>query len=338
MDEAFVSLTTNDEYAEGAFVLGKSLRRVNTTKRMVVLITNEVSQKYQDKLSGVWDDLILVKSLDSFDSEKLTLMKRPELGITLSKLRAWTLTQYKKCVFLDADTLVMQNVDDLFEREEISAAPDIGWPDCFNTGVFVFKPSLDTYNDLLTFAEEEGSFDGGDQGILNQYFHWWSTRSIDHHLPFTYNMVSNVCYSYAPAYKRFGSDVKIVHFLGSIKPWKHFYNTETRQVKLLKSANYSGADEKFVQLWWDCYADESITPERQVGAAAAASPVKAARREIAAGLDEEQRRKNWEEGGADYTRADSFEHIYSHVKQVISAKVDTDHVEVSAAHKSDDTQ
>jgi len=55
---------------------------------------------------------------------------------------------------------VMQNVDELFDREEFSAAPDAGWPDCFNSGVFVFRPSLDTYRSLLQFALTHGSFDG----------------------------------------------------------------------------------------------------------------------------------------------------------------------------------
>lgn len=55
---------------------------------------------------------------------------------------------------------VLSNVDELFEREELSAAPDPGWPDCFNSGVFVFRPSNDTYEQLVTFCAENGSFDG----------------------------------------------------------------------------------------------------------------------------------------------------------------------------------
>ena len=43
-------------------------------------------------------------------------------------------------------TQVLRNCDELFDREEFSAAPDAGWPDCFNSGVFVFKPSEDTYD------------------------------------------------------------------------------------------------------------------------------------------------------------------------------------------------
>ena len=64
---------------------------------------------------------------------------------------------------MDADTLVVDNIDELFEREELSATPDIGWPDCFNSGVFVFTPSDQTFRGLLKLAESEGSFDGGDQ-------------------------------------------------------------------------------------------------------------------------------------------------------------------------------
>ena len=112
------------------------------------------------RLQHVWDELVVIEELDSGDAEHLALLSRPELGVTFSKLHAWCLTQYTKCVFLDADTLVLQNVDELFDREELSAAPDIGWPDCFNSGVFVFEPSRDTFNNLVAMARQTGSFDG----------------------------------------------------------------------------------------------------------------------------------------------------------------------------------
>jgi len=103
---------------------------------------------------------VVIEELDSGDVEHLALLTRPELGVTFSKIHAWRLTQYSKCVFLDADTLVLQNVDELFDREELSAAPDIGWPDCFNTGVFVFEPSMETFRNLMDLARQSGSFDG----------------------------------------------------------------------------------------------------------------------------------------------------------------------------------
>ena len=103
---------------------------------------------------------MVVEELDSNDSHHLSLLSRPELGVTFSKLHAWRLLEYSKCVFLDADTLVLQNVDELFDREELSAAPDIGWPDCFNSGVFVFEPSEETFSKLVALASQAGSFDG----------------------------------------------------------------------------------------------------------------------------------------------------------------------------------
>jgi len=115
---------------------------------------------YRDSLHSVWDELEDIEELDSRDGEHLRLLNRPELGVTFTKLHAWRLVRFDKCVFLDADTLVLCNVDELFEREELSAAPDVGWPDCFNSGVFVFKPSLETFERLFELAISEGSFDG----------------------------------------------------------------------------------------------------------------------------------------------------------------------------------
>jgi glycogenin len=111
-------------------------------------------------LRSVFDNVTIVDIMNSEDSANLALLKRPELGVTFTKLHCWRLEQFEKCVFLDADCLVLQNVDELFDREEFSAATDVGWPDCFNSGVFVFKPSYDTYSKLLDFAVSQGSFDG----------------------------------------------------------------------------------------------------------------------------------------------------------------------------------
>lgn len=47
-----------------------------------------------------------VNLLDSQDEANLAVLKRPELGITFTKLHCWKLIQYEKCVFIDADALV----------------------------------------------------------------------------------------------------------------------------------------------------------------------------------------------------------------------------------------
>ena len=57
-------------------------------------------------LSLLFDELVEVDVLDSKDATHLAMLKRPELGITFTKIHCWNLTQYEKCVFLDADTMV----------------------------------------------------------------------------------------------------------------------------------------------------------------------------------------------------------------------------------------
>ncbi|CAD6190491.1 unnamed protein product [Caenorhabditis auriculariae] len=219
MSEAWVTLATNDDYAQGALVVAHSLRTVGTTRKTHCLITNQVSEPVRKELENHFDDVTIVDVFNSRDAENLALLGRPDLGVTFTKLHCWRLAQYTKAVFLDADTLVIQNCDELFERPDFSAAADIGWPDCFNSGVFVFTPNRDTYRKLVAFATTHGSFDGGDQGILNEFFSNWRDLPSVHRLPFIYNMTAGAFYTYASAYKRYGSGTKIVHFIGAQKPW-----------------------------------------------------------------------------------------------------------------------
>ncbi|XP_055702845.1 glycogenin-1 isoform X2 [Phlebotomus papatasi] len=250
---AWVTLATNDSYSLGALVVAASLKRAATAHQLAVLITPGVSAAMRTKLQTVFDVVQEVNVLDSRDSANLALLARPELGVTFTKLHCWNLTQFDKCVFLDADTLVLQNCDELFEREELSAAPDVGWPDCFNSGVFVFRPSQDTFGKLLDFAVKSGSFDGGDQGLLNLYFSDWAHSDISKHLPFVYNTCSTATYSYLPAFKQFGRDVKILHFIGTSKPWLQNFDPQTRTVRTPENYSHLACH---LQTWWSIFFDQ----------------------------------------------------------------------------------
>lgn len=61
---------------------------------------------HREALQSVFDEVRVVDVMDSGDAAHLSLMKRPDLGVTFTKLHCWTLTHYSKCVFMDADTLV----------------------------------------------------------------------------------------------------------------------------------------------------------------------------------------------------------------------------------------
>ncbi|XP_075702925.1 glycogenin-1-like isoform X2 [Rhinoderma darwinii] len=256
-DQAFVTFCTNDIYCQGALVLGKSLRNRETSRMLVVMITSQVTARMRAILSKVFDEVLEVDVLDSADLVRLSLLKRPELGITFTKIQSWTLTQYTKCVYMDADTIALRNIDELFDREEFSAAPDSGWPDCFNSGVFVFRPSLDTFRRLVAYAEEHGSFDGGDQGLLNSFYSNWATADISKHLPFIYNLSISSVYTYVPAFKQFGSEAKVVHFIGTPKPWNCKYNPQTKWIAEEESLNRD-QHLPFLVHWWETYISDVL--------------------------------------------------------------------------------
>ncbi|XP_038114505.1 proteoglycan 4 isoform X8 [Culex quinquefasciatus] len=315
---AWVTLATNDSYSLGALVVAHSLKRVHTAHQLAVLITPGVSESMKNKLRTVFNLVEEVNLLDSKDKSNLALLKRPELGITFTKLHCWRLTQYEKCVFLDADTLVLRNCDELFEREELSAAPDVGWPDCFNSGVYVYKPNLETFSSLMEYAVSHGSFDGGDQGLLNWYFSDWAHKDIAKHLPFVYNTSSVASYSYLPAFKQFGQNTKILHFIGTAKPWLQNFNSETRKVYIPGGYQHLA---NFLQFWWDIFCEDvhSRLSADMSGLAGALSQLhlgepKSSEQEA---YEEHMRRQCWESGNIDYMGRDSFDNIWRRIKQTL---------------------
>ncbi|XP_047915273.1 glycogenin-1 isoform X2 [Anser cygnoides] len=348
-DQSFVTLATNDSYVKGALVLGSSLQQHRTTRKLTALITPQVSDSMREVLEKVFHEVILVNILDSGDSAHLALMKRPELGVTLTKLHCWELTQFSKCVFMDADTMVLSNIDELFEREELSAAPDPGWPDCFNSGVFVYRPSIETYNQLLQFATEKGSFDDpiigrcilgcrfqrpltpasrpwscicADQGLLNTFFSSWATTDMNKHLPFIYNLSSSSVYSYLPAFKAFGANTKVVHFLGSTKPWNYTYDSKTKSIKG-NMDDPKVVHPEFLNMWWDTYMtnilplleQHGIAKEPTTGVNVAEVTEAVSHMSVSTPspvlptISSEERKERWEQGQADYMGMDSFDNI-----------------------------
>jgi len=329
--QAWVTLATNDSYALGALVMASSLRRTNTARKIVVMVTPEgLSPPMKSQLNSAFDEVVDVSLLDSKDKVNLSLMERPELGVTFTKLHCWRLVQYTKCVFLDADTMVVRNSDDLFERSEFSAAPDAGWPDCFNSGVFVFAPSVDTFNKLMTHAATQGSFDGGDQGLLNTFFGDWATKDISKHLPFLYNMCATATYTYQPAFKQYGQNVKIVHFIGTAKPWHVKFDIRGQAQPNVYEDNTS----QFLQQWWSIFHSDVKPSMAKMGEnlpTGAMSSINLSGSGPSAQYGQgaspawgssSSDRNQWEKGTPDYTGADSFDNILKKIDSTLASPSD----------------
>jgi len=168
------------------------------------------------QLKTLYDYLIPVERIRSPNTANLYLMGRPDLSFAFTKIALWRQTQFRKIVYLDADVVALRALDELFDIEApFAAAPDIGWPDAFNSGVMVLNPDMGEYWALQTMAATGDSFDGADQGLLNQYFEHRPWQR----LKFTYNCTPNAEYQWEPAYRHYKRDISAVHFIGKNKPW-----------------------------------------------------------------------------------------------------------------------
>ncbi|CAN7937285.1 unnamed protein product, partial [Ixodes hexagonus] len=249
LDEGFVTLATNDVYAFGALVLAYSLRDVNTSKKLIVLVTRDVGVVMRHLLSQVFDDIQQVTLLCGKDLLGCPERDRDNVRASFTKLHSWRMAGLSKGVFLDADTLALANCDELFQRRELSAAPLRGWPDLFDTGVFVFKPSAKTYGLVMKHARDTASFDGVDRGILNDLFGKDWKADLQLQLPFVYNVQVQIASPFFnKAYEHYCSPTaKIVHFWGSHKPWTQVFDWTTNLVHPKPECPHL---REHLQKWW----------------------------------------------------------------------------------------
>ncbi|KAL9619023.1 MAG: hypothetical protein Q9160_006344 [Pyrenula sp. 1 TL-2023] len=219
-------------------VLGNSLRDGGAKAKLVVLATPEnLSNSTIEELKTIYDDIVPISRIINKTPANLYLMERPDLISTFTKIELWKQTQYRQIVYIDADAVVLKAPNELLSlKSNFAAAPDIGWPDCFNSGVMVLRPNMGDYYSLLALAQRGISFDGADQGLLNMHFRDWERLS------FTYNCTPSGSYQYVPAYKHFQSSINIVHFIGQDKPWDQGRNTK-----------HTGVYDELLGRWWSVY-------------------------------------------------------------------------------------
>ncbi|KAG7845384.1 hypothetical protein KL941_003230 [Ogataea angusta] len=270
---AYALLLLENTYLPGVLAVRKALSDTKAQFPVVLLYSAKNVNKDTIALfaaSKLFSDLINIDDNILVSNSPHTLefvLNRPDLAYTLSKINLWRLVEYSKLVYLDADTLLLQNLDHLFaqnfDASQVMAAPDCGWPDLFNSGVMVLQPNMTVFQELMDLYESTESFDGADQGLLNHYFnpdlyHGGTSRWL--RLPFIYNCTLNSHYEYFPALQRYFQDIKVFHFIGDKKPWDRNYAAQLRKDPSL----FKVADNKNVyELWHEVYESIEIDGHSQ---------------------------------------------------------------------------
>lgn len=115
---AWVTLLTRSSYLPGVITLAYSLSTHQSVYPLVVLVTPSLpaSSVRALELESIYNPLLKVLPIEPLlpsNNQKTTLIAS-RFEDTWTKLRAFELTSYDACVFLDADITIYKNMDEIF--------------------------------------------------------------------------------------------------------------------------------------------------------------------------------------------------------------------------------
>ena len=233
---AYVTILHSSEaYVCGAIALAQSIRQTNSTKYLVLLADESITPKSIAGLQAAGWDVRRIQRIRSVFSKKGSYNEW-----NYSKLRVWQLTEFSKVIFIDADLLVLENIDMLFTYPQLSAV--LNHKHIFNSGLMVVEPSQCMFEYLMRESFKIKPYNGGDQGFLNEIFTWW------HRLPWRLNALKTFEGKSIEQHVM-KKDLYAVHYLG-LKPWMCYrdydcnWDLEDRQIYASDSAH---------RIWWQVY-------------------------------------------------------------------------------------
>ncbi|KAK4491969.1 hypothetical protein RD792_002753 [Penstemon davidsonii] len=209
--EAYATmLHSKESYVCGALTLAQSLIQTRTHRDLILLHDTSISEPKREALSRAGWKLRFIGRISNPKARNNTYNQH-----NYSKFRVWQLTDYDKIVFIDVDILVLRNLDILFQLPQMSAAGNSR--SIFNSGIMVIEPSNCTFRMFMNRIEEIVSYNGGDQGFLNEIFPWW------HRLPRRVNFLkyfrsNEVSVRNDQLFRSDPPKLYSIHYLGS-KPW-----------------------------------------------------------------------------------------------------------------------
>ncbi|MBL0885868.1 glycosyltransferase [Myceligenerans indicum] len=206
---AFVTVVSG-AYHHGARALANSLREVSDVP-LIALVTPDADRLALASSGITTIEIPGIRNPMNSGGNKI----QSRFAATYTKLHVFRLDFLDRVAYLDSDTVIFQNVDDLFDGDDFAAVPDAGLdqPDgqIFNSGVFAVTPDHGMFERMMPQLRRTTSYDGGDQGFLNEFFDGWRKLGIE------YNTTKRM-YSHHPQTFH-EEDVKVLHYVGR-KPWE----------------------------------------------------------------------------------------------------------------------
>lgn len=236
---AYITLLSTESYLPGVLALHESLKRTGTLYPFATAISAHITPEIDTVLEAAG---IIVRRIPKTTAiPKDMVENNGHWGHTFDKVHLFSLPGFDKLVYVDSDMIVLENMDELFDKPHMSAvaAGLLVNSDStrLNGGLMVIEPEdkladriFATLPKALAEVAAMGAKAIGDQDLINAYYPDWPTTP-ELQLGQGYNMFQ--CYldqhiekhgfrlpqHFSQAPGKNGQPIKIVHFIGPRKPW-----------------------------------------------------------------------------------------------------------------------
>lgn len=196
--KSYITLLSSLDYLWGVLTLNYSLQKLKSKYSLGVLVKKNFIEQHP-KLKSVLEQngIRLHIIISSYVIPKTIENKidNKRWRYSFDKLKIFGLTEFEKIVFLDSDMLVLQNIDHLFEKTNLSFATGVGNLQKYstwtmpNSGLMVIKPEealdLKIFETWNIVSKDIENF--GDQNLINCYFKEMFLRNSNWLLSTKYN-------------------------------------------------------------------------------------------------------------------------------------------------------
>ena len=257
MKYSFVTYLGTDSFLPGVLALNESLKKYNKSIFLLVLITENIST---DVVVRLQLNHCSIKIIDCIQNPLKFENDQKGYKYLYTKLRLFDLIEFNKIVYIDADIIICQNIEALFERPHMSAVAagklvNPNWQK-LNSGLTVIEPDRGLFEEMFASIGKLYS-NGGDQGFLNSFYNSWPLNSSLHlehkyNVPFVY--LQEYCdlgdFTFSYTRKKIKTNIAALHYWGVTKHWQ--INIE------LFSRREKSKNVQALFLWWDMYSEANL--------------------------------------------------------------------------------
>ena len=236
---AYITLLSTESYLPGVLALRESLKRTGTPYPFAVAVSAHMTPEIDTVLEAA--GIIVRRIPETTAIPKDMVENNGHWGHTFDKVYLFSLPGFDKLVYVDSDMIVLENMDELFDKPHMSAvaAGLLVNSDStrLNGGLMVIEPEarladgiFATLPKALAEVAAMGGQAIGDQDLINAYYpDWRCTPALQ--LDQGYNLFQCYLDLYiekhgfqlpqhpSKASGKNGQPIKIVHFIGPRKPW-----------------------------------------------------------------------------------------------------------------------